>query len=371
MSETTILEGLDLTKWSPTFMREFVRDSGFSPYMGSSPMEIIHVKNDLRTDGFTIRVPLVKQLKSRGVSGNQRLGGNEEQMDQYYQDVAWEYFRHAIEISKKERNKSAVNIMKEVQPLLREWASELIKYEFIENFHSMNGTNYSLSDATARNAWCAANEDRVLFGAAISNYNATHATALATIDTTNDKLTPDMITIAKRRARYARPRIRPYKLAGSGREYFVMFCHPLCFRDLKENSVMQQANREARERNVDTNPIFQDGDLIYDGVIVREMTEFYSPWDEDDTTNDETHLSGVGASSADVGVNFLCGAQSLCMANKQTPMPTSKKEDDYGYFNGIGVELAHGIEKMTWNNGSGTRKDVGVFTVYAAAEADT
>ena len=40
-------------------------------------------------------------------------------------------------------------------------------------------------------------------------------------------------------------------------------------------------------------------------------------------------------------------------------------------FDGSGVELAHGIEKLTWNNGDGTRKDVGIFTIYAAASADS
>lgn len=36
---------------------------------------------------------------------------------------------------------------------------------------------------------------------------------------------------------------------------------------------MQTANREAPPRDVDSNPIFQDGDLIYDGVVVREIPE--------------------------------------------------------------------------------------------------
>lgn len=369
--ETTVIDGLDLTKWRRSFMREFVRDSGFSRYMGTSPSDIIHVVNDLRSDGYTIRVPLVKALNGSGVSGNQRLGGSEEQLDQYYQDVSWEYYRNAVEVSKKERNKSAVDLFEVRQPLLREWASELVKYELIENFHAMNGVKYSAASETVKDAWLTANSDRVLFGASISNHSGNdHSAALANVDATNDKLTPELATLAKRLARKARPRIRPFKTGMEGREFFVMFCHPLCFRDLKENSTMQQANRDARSRNVDSNPIFQDGDLIYDGIIFREIVEFHSPRHPDDSVNTETTLAGVGASSIDVAPNFLCGAQALCMANKEAPTPIAKKEDDYGFFNGVGVELAHGIEKLTWNNGSDSRQDVGMFTVYCAAEAD-
>lgn len=371
MATTSVLEGLDLTKWRKKFIREYVRDSGFAPYMGTSPMDIIHVVNDLQTDGYTIRVPLIKALKSNGVSGNQRLGGNEEQMDQYYQDVNWEFYRNAIEVSKKEREKSAVDLLEVRQPLLREWASELIKYQCIDKFHQMGDSKYSDASASDRNAWVSRNSDRVLFGASVSN-NASnnHANSLANIDSTNDKLTPELATLAKRLARKARPRIRPFKSGTQGKEFFVMFCHPLSFRDLKENSTMQQANRDARARDHDKNPIFQDGDLIYDGVIFREIVEFHSPRDEADSVNTETTLVGAGASSIDVAPNFLCGAQSLAMVNKQAATPITKKEDDYGFFDGVGVEMAHAFEKLTWNSGSGDRKDVGMFTVYTAATAD-
>ena len=371
MASTSVIEGLDLTKWRKSFIREMVRDSGFSPYMGASPMDIIHVVNDMQSDGYTCRIPLVKALNSNGVSGNQRLGGNEEQMDQYYQDVSWEFYRNAIEVSKKEKEKSAVKLLEARQPLLREWASELLKYQFIDQFHGFNDVKYTDATESQKDAWLAANTDRVLFGAAVANHSGgDHSAALANIDDTNDKLTPELATLAKRLAKKARPRIRPFKTGTQGREFFVMFCHPLAFRDLKVNSTMQQANRDARSRDHEKNPIFQDGDLVYDGVIFREIVEFHSPRDPDDSVNTETTLVGAGNSSIDVAPNFLCGAQSLTLANKQAATPITKKEDDYGFFDGVGVEMAHGIKKLTWNNGGGTRKDVGMFTVYTAATAD-
>ena len=379
MADTTVLAGLDLTKWRREFIPEYVRDTGFEPYMGTSEMDIIHVVNDLKTDGYTIRIPLLARLQSAGVSGNQRLSGNEEKLDQYYQDIVWEYYRNAIEVSKKEREKSAVDLLAARRPRLREWSAEHLKYGIISCFHSMSdGTAYSAASASSRNTFITNNSDRVLFGNSISNGSSNvMATALATVDSTNDKLTTDVAKLAKRRARLARPIIRPFKTGTQGREYYVMFCHPLCFRDLKNDTVMINANRDARAREgdaMDKNPLFQDGDLIYDGIIFREIPEFYQAR-FGSGTNPDTHLSGVGTSSIDVGVNFLCGAQAIGNVNKQAATPITKKEDDYGFFDGVGVEFAYGLSKLRWNNNTagsvGVAKDLGVCTVYCSATPDT
>ena len=368
MATTEVLSGLDLTKWRRDFVREYVRDSGFSTYMGDSPMDIIHVINDLKTDGYTIRVPLVGRLQGGGVSGNTALSGAEEALDQYYQDISWEFYRNAVTATKKEKKKSATEFMAVARPLLREWSSEVIKYQIIDCLHKMSGgLKFSASDATARNLWSANNVDRVLYGATAANYSATHLTGLANIDNTDDKLSPAMGSLAKFMARTANPHIRPFKTGTQGREFYVMFCHPLCFRDLKANSTMTAANRDARPRDVDANPLFQDGDLIYDGVIYREIPEFYRAR-QGTGTNDETTFSN---GTIVCGANFLCGAQAIGYVNKQAAMPTSKKEDDYGFVDGVGIEFAHGMDKLRWNNGANgaLNKDVGMVTVYAAAVA--
>lgn len=367
MADTSVLTGLDLTKWRREFTREFVRDSGFSPYMGDSPMDIIHVINDLQTDGYTIRVPLVGRMQGQGVSGNTGLSGNEEALDQYYQDILWEFYRNASVMTKKEKKKSAVDLMGVRRPLLKEWAAELIKYQIISCFHKTSGgLNYSASDATAKNLFTVNNVDRILFGAATANYSATHATALANVDNTADKLTTATASLARFIARIANPHIRPFKTGTQGREFYVMFCHPLCFRDLKADTAMVAANRDARPRDVDANPLFQDGDLIYDGIIFREIPEFFNAR-AGTGVNEDTHLVGVGAGAINVGANFLCGAQALGFVNKQAPLPTKKSEDDYGFVDGVGIELAHGMDKLRWNNGAGTNKDNGIVTVYCAA----
>jgi hypothetical protein len=369
MAGTQVLSGLELTKWQGSFTREYVRDSGFAPYMGDSPTDIIHVVNDLKSSGYTIRIPLVGRLQGTGVSGSQRLAGSEERIKQAYQDLTWDFYRNAAETDKKEGLKSAPDLLAVKRPLLREWAAELIKYQIIDSLHKMSdGTKFSEASASVRNAFAVNNVDRILFGETRANYSATHATGLTAIDNTDDKLTPVVGSLARFMARQARPQIRPFKTGTQGREFYVMFCHPLGFRDVKNHSTMTSANRDARPRDVDSNPLFQDGDLIYDGVIYREIPEFYQPrQDDDDTPNPETTFDN---GTIQCGVSFLCGANAIGFGNKQAPLPTKKNEDDYGFVDGVGIELAHAIDKLRWGNNAvdyALAKDVGIVTVYHAA----
>ena len=370
MATTSVLSGLDLTKWRPKFIQEYIRDTGFEPYMGDSAMDIISVVNDLQTDGYTIRIPLLGKLNGEGVTGNTSLTGNEQQLDQYYQDINWEFRRQAVVSTKKEKKKSAVDFMAKARPVLKDWSTENVKYRLIQCFHKMSdGTPFAAANATQRNTFAANNVDRILFGVTQANYSATHATGLTAIDNTADKLSTTMGSLAKFMARQARPMIRPFKTGTGGREYYVMFCHPLGFRDLKQDSVMSQANRDARARDVDSNPIFQDGDLIHDGIIYREIPEFYQGKDAGSGVNAETTFSN---GTIQCGVSFLCGAQSIGFVNKQAAIPTTRSEDDYGFVDGVGIEFADGIEKLRWNNNSAgvnNGKDVGIVTVYHAAVA--
>jgi len=372
MATTNTLSGLDLTKWKPKFIGEYLRDSGFEPYMGDAETDIIHVVNDLKTDGYTIRIPLMGRLQGDGVSGNSLLSGSEEEIGQYYQDINWEYYRNAVTATKKERKKSFVDFMQAARPRLKEWSAERIKYQIIDSLHKMSdGTKFSEASAGTRNTFAANNVDRILFGKTQANYSATHATGLSAVDNTDDKLSTDMASLARFMARQARPIIRPFKTGTQGREYYVMFCHPLGFRDLKQSTTMLNANRDARAREgsgMDSNPLFQDGDLIYDGIIFREIPEFYQPRNGS-TSNPETTFSN---GSIICGASFLCGAQSIGYVNKQLATPTQKTEDDYGFVEGVGIEMAHGIDKLRWNNntnGPNNGKDVGIVTVYHAAVA--
>ena len=205
--------------------------------------------------------------------------------------------------------------------------------------------------AADRNAWTVANVDRVLFGAAIANYSAVHATGLLTVDAAGDVLTPGMVSLAKRCACLANPRIRPIKVSGKG-EFFVLMTPTYAFRDLKNNAVMIAAHQDAAERGRD-NPLFNDGDLYWDGVIIHRVDAIPT-------------IAGAGAAGIDVASCFLWGAQAIGVAWK-TMSHVIKNTTDYGNLNGIGVAEDRGIDKLMED---ATGKQHGQFTLYCANVAD-
>ncbi|RMI21362.1 phage capsid family protein [Sinorhizobium meliloti] len=385
MAVTTIQDNNKLVVYTKEINREFVRENMFSPYMGTALTAIIRIKQELKQGGEQMNIPLVTKLRGKG-KGAGTLVGNEEKIDNYGMRLWIDWARHAVATKKSEEQKDSADIFNEAKPLLSDWGKERQRDDLIEAFMSLpseaapsglgsddgdtiNGVRYEVATAAQRNTWNASNSDRVLYGSAVSNYNAVHATALANIDTTNDKLTAAVVSLAKRRAMNAVPAIKPYKTR-DGYEYFVMFAGTNSFRDLKNDPVMVQANREARAREgngMDKNPLFQDGDLIYDGVIIRQVPEISlyvtSVW---------TSLLTAGNASARVEPVFLCGQQAAVLGWGQMAKPTFRKEDDYGFIRGVGTEMAYGVAKMFKKHPmDGTDlKQWGLVTVFVAAAED-
>lgn len=79
--------------------------------------------------------------------------------------------------------------------------------------------------------------------------------------------------------------------------------------------------------------------LIWDGVIVRKVPEITSF-----TTNNWTSLAAIN--SGRIEPVFLCGQQAAAVAYAQMVKPTFRKEDDYGFITGTGVETCYGVTKM-------------------------
>jgi len=373
MATTSTPSDLQEIRYRREYWREYVRDTGFAPYMGNNPMVPIHTCYEMTTGGKSLTIPLVGRLASSGVEGNTRLSGSEESLGKHTHSITVQFSRHAVELSKQDEHYDASNAREAVRPLLKEWSTNRLRDRIIDAMGSVafsgvaNSTFWTPLDSgrnavagsTALNTWRAANTDRTLFGALVANNATDFATSIATIDNTADKLSSSMIGVAKRLAKTCDPHIRPIRSsAEDGREYYVMFCNPTCFRDLKADSTIIANNRDARSREgngMDKNPLFQDGDLIHDGVICREIPEIPS------FTNG-TIL---------IGANFLCGAQSTAIAWGQEPRFTAKKEDDYDFFSGIGIEELIGANKVMRKHGTlGTYKDHGMVTVFAAAVGD-
>jgi hypothetical protein len=379
MALSTVQTNNKLVQYTKEINREFVRENLFSPYMGTGLDAIIRKRYEPKQGGEQMNIPLVTKLNNTA-KGVGTLVGNEEKIDNYGMRVWIDWCRHAVATNKAEQQKDSADIFGEAKPLLSDWAKELKRDEIIEAMMAhpsesapaglgsddgqrVNGILYQDATAAQHNTWASDNSDRVLYGAATSNYSGVHATDLAKVDTTTDTLDEDIVSLAKRIALVANPAVRPKSIA-DGYESFVMFTGVHGFRDLK--SALTANNRDGRPRS-EKNIIFRDGDLEWDGVVVRQVPEISSMIDDKFTS-----LLTAGASSTRVEPFFLCGKQALVCAYGQMMKPTFRKEDDYGFIKGTGVESAYGTSKMFKKHpDSGTKLvDWGMVTGFVSAAAD-
>jgi len=382
MAVTTVQANNKLIVFRKEVTREYIRQNLFSPYIGSEMTAIIRVINDLKKGGEQINIPLIARLRNVPIATG-TLVGNEENIDNYG-DRAWiDWARNAVRIPRSEEQKSSIDLFGQARPLLEDWGKELQRDEIIDAFYAVplastapaglgsangqrvNGVYFDAATAAQRNTWIVDNADRVLVGGATGNINVVWATALANV-TAAMTLSAASLNKMKRLAKKANPRIRPYKLK-NGCEYFVVFAGSNCFRDLQNDTTIITANTQARPREgdgLDKNPLFQDGDLLYNGMIIREIPEM-------DVRLPVTYTTaGAGGTVATAPV-WLTGQSAMAWCWGRMPTPTFLKEDDYQFFRGVGIMMAYGMKTIAKLNPANNYKNWGLFTGYFASAADT
>jgi hypothetical protein len=382
MAVTTVSANNKLIVFRKEVTREYIRQNLFSPYIGSEMTAIIRVINDLKNGGEQINIPLIARLKAQAIATG-TLVGNEEGIDNYG-DRAWiDWARNAVKIPKSEEQKSSIDLFGQARPLLEDWGKELQRDEIIDAFFAIpldstapaglnsqfgqrvNGALFDAATAAQRNTWTTDNADRILFGGSQGNLVAGNFASSCANITAGMTLSAAAILKMKRLAKKANPRIRPYKLK-NGREYFVLFVGPNCFRDLQSDTTIINANTQARPREgdgLDKNPLFQDGDLLYNGIIIREIPEM--------DVRLPVFYTTAGSGAIQVSPTFMCGQSALAWVWGRMPQPTFLKEDDYQFYRGVGVMMAYGMKKIAKKNPAGNYKEWGVFTGFFASQADT
>ena len=352
--------------WDDSFYTEYVRESRWRPYMGTSENSIIQVKERgsgtwKRGDRFTFN--FVGQLTNSGVTGSNMMEGNEEALDQHAFLLSVDKIRNAVIIPEVEEIKNAIDMRDAARETLKTWISKDLRDKLTLAAGNINGVAFASATEAQRDAWLDYNNDRVLFGAATSNTDSSGGSgglgydfsdSLVTIDNTADKLTPDALGLMKRLAQSASPIIQPVRTNGD-EEWYVALVNKYAMRDLKANSTFMQANREARERSKE-NPIFKGADYVWDGMIIREFPEIPL------TTN----------GTIQVGPVYLMGAQAMGMAWARRSRTVTKQFD---YDDKWGVEMSEirGMDKLRfgYNTVDDTNtKDAGMVTGWFAAVAD-
>lgn len=369
MANTIVPSDNRVKKYLADFFREYVRESRYAPYTGTTNNNIVTIKEGKQQ----INIPLITSLKSAGVSGSGTLRGNGEQVNQYGMTLTPTYHRNAVEFDLEELDKPAYDLMMAARPLLMDWAMERTRNDITEAMGAIwDGTTYAdygTATAAAKDTYTTNNSDRLLFGAAKSNLVAGNFTnSLAAIDTTSDKMSASVMGVAKRIAQQAQPRIRPVKVAGD-KEMFICFHDPYAFRNLAADTAIKAAQREVVGQG---KPIFEGGGFLYDNVWhieIPEIGEFidgdengYAPWGAD-AVADSLKTGGDGGTR--VGVSFLCGQQAVAFGMGMRPKIVVDKDHDYEFQPGVAVMLKHDIRKTFFN-----LKQHGMVTIFTSAAVD-
>lgn len=360
MADTTAATGLTPQQWDDKFFVEYIQNHPFKTYMGTDENSIFQIKEDLtKKKGDSITFALVNKLTGAGVTGTGTMEGNEEELDSRSFKLTVGKRRNAVRVAEQDEQFSAIGLRDAGKAALRTWADEADINRIYAALASINGVAYGSASEAQKDAWLADNADRVLFGAAKSNNSLNdHSASLANIDNTADKLTTSALSLMKRMALSASPKIRPIRVDGMNKRFYVAFAHPRAFRDLKESAAMQQLLRDVSLQN-QNNKLFQGGDLEYDGIIVHEC-------------DDMPIIAGVGAGGIDVAPVYLCGAQAFGMGVARR-WRSKTEEFDYGDKFGVEISAIDGLKKLLFGSGAGDTddlKDHGVLTGYFAGVAD-
>lgn len=370
MAVTSVPTNTRVIKWERSFFKEYIRANRFSKYMGSDESSPIQINEDLtKTIGEQMNFTLVNRLVGNqntatgavsgvvsGITGYNTLEGNEEALGLRNFRVRVDRTRWAVVHDGLDEQFSAIDLVEGKRSVLMDWFKENIRDRVILQLGSISTDGsthqaYASASETDKDTWAANNSDRIVFGA--SAFNADHSAGLLQVDTTADTLTKANLQILKDAAKTANPKIRPIKV-NDEEEWYVVFTGTKNFRVLQNDlATLNQAALSAT--NARDNPLYTSGDLVYDGLIIREVPEIGG-------------LGTVGASSAAVMPAYLCGAQAIAYAIAQRSKMISQ-ERDYGAKKGAGSQMIDAVAKMYFGAGATdttTPKQNGVVTGYYA-----
>ncbi|ANW00681.1 hypothetical protein LMTR13_11380 [Bradyrhizobium icense] len=336
--------------------------------MGTNENSIIQVKENLsKKPGDRINFALVNKLTQDAITGRDVLEGNEEDMASRSKEITVNKRRNGVRVAEIDEQFSAISLRDAAKHVLKDWSMKDTERLITRALGNMNGIEMTAAavllagNQTTLDAWLVDNGDRVYWGNNAYSANTDFSAGLATLTTGTaaENLTAANLSALKFRAmNVANPKIRPIRSEKNGRHYFIVYAHPLAFRDLMNDAVITAAQREVNIQ-MENERLFKGGDIHWNGMIIKEAHDLY----------DYSTLTAAGDTSATVCPVYLCGAQAVGAAYAKRW--TSKQETfDYGDKHGVAIESIYGIEKMVFGSGAADRddtKDHGVATLFVSS----
>ena len=348
MAFTEILTSHSITveQFNSDLFEEFTKLLWWKNMMGTDPDMPINVLEDLtKQPGDAITVQLMGQLQGGIVTGNNVGLGNEGRVDFFGQRIVVDNVRVLARIDDVPMTQQRVNfdVIAKVRRALSTRAKERLDEEITT----------ALSDVTTGRV-----RGRYLYGAADSNWNATHATALTNVDNAADQLTTGMIDIAKRKAKLianATAKIRPMKVMNGKNmeEWFAFVGHTLAIRDMVLNdAAWKNAQLNIPPQSNSQSPIYTGSSFkgAWNGTLVYEYEELQ-----------------LVSSTIQVAHNLFMGAQAGAVAWAQRSK-FNEEPQDLGHRLSIEDHQIRKVAKLVFDRS--TQEDNGLVHVFSAAVAD-
>lgn len=301
----------------------FFKEHGF---IGDTPNSIIYRKTDLtKSKGDSITFGQLDKLDPTSfIQGDNTLRGSETAVSPNDCTVTVDQYRNGILLAgKMNEQKSAINMRKGARDLLKIWLAEFRDYRYF---------NVLCADVTSgRQTLC----------------SAAHATE-GTLDDT-DVVKLSYLRKAKRLAKNASPKIKPYKW--KGKDWFIVVLHTNQFRDLMADAEVQAILQNAAPRDYGDNPLFTGANLVLDGLIIYE--------------HENIRVTTTGAAGAKVGHGLLLGCSAAIEGIAKEAIWEEDDQIDYKNKCGFCTGTIHGVKRTIFNG-----KEWGVWKLLSACADD-
>lgn len=294
-------------RWSGKIWLEMPREIYFGKFMKDDINAIIEVRRDLEGGpGDVLTYSLGNKLDGQGVSGDDPLEGQEEELLVYSDTVTINQRRNAVRLKGKlSEQRTAFDQQPLARTMLKTWLAEVIDDDIFSKLTTASTT--------------------VVFGGS--------ATSTATLVATG-LITPAKIDTAVAKAQKADPKIWPVMVDGN--PYYVLCLHTDVGFDLRNNGVWQGYQQNGAQVQGKDNPIFSGMFNIYNGVVIH--------------THEKVPVATNGGAAGDVAYasNLFLGRQAGLMAWGAKPQAWTK-EFEYGNSIGMAIGAMWGFRKALFN----------------------
>lgn len=356
MSFLTVLTGAGVTneQFEASINSEYLRQMFWSRFMGTSSNSPIQLKNDLtKKRGDAITINLRSRLKGGKQTGTAKSEGQEGTLEFYAQRITVDNDKITGRLDDVDLTDQRVgfSVVEELREALIEERAQHTEDRI---------TNAMSSTSTGRV------QGNYLYGALESNYNATHATALATVDATDDQLSTLTGDICKDKARIpangktmkTRPMRANMGVEGGVQEWYGFVSHTYSINDMIRNDARWRQPMLMIPPLVNrNNPLFTGSTFkgAYNGVL-------YYEWEGVELANN--------SNSVQTGHSLFFGAQACAYVWAQFGKVTS---EDFDYKNDFGLQHKeiNGISKILYDinsvDSSATNSDYGIIHAFVSA----